>query len=254
MDKCFPSQSPRQHFKANGRMAWDIVCTFGSGKPVSFDVIAPDFRNEKQIYVISAIYYSKDTWNTMDLTFGNKRWTIWHITPVKKLGDTVVTGQKIWHTNLSGITTGPHSHVELWIDGINVDYSTRSQVLENSRKWILDSTVKIWDPLYFTSYNMWDPAQNDSSPYIGASGHDLRSVKNPIALTSDVRKLYWIKFWDNVKLTWPCSGIYSVHDEKNIRFRTSCIREQWACNKWDIAIPKDSHNLACSWIYTLTKL
>lgn len=80
--------------------------------------------------------------------------------------------------------------------------------------------------VYATQYNLGDVNQNDASPNIGASGKDLRYVENPIALTSDIRNLYGIKLGQKVTLSGPCPGTYSVEDEMNIRFRTSCVQKE----------------------------
>lgn len=254
-DKCYVSQTEKEHFKSNWRLATDVACWFKSM------LFAPDYNNQVKEYIYD-IKTFPDTWNTLILHFEDKWtkffWLIWHIKS-SKFDWPIKTWQVIWEMDLSWVSTGYHSHIELWQwtdldNAVKVSYSSSTKALMNFRQWKLDITVKIWDPIYFTSYNIWDINQNDSSPNIWASGVDLRTVKNPIALTADIRKLYWIKFWDKIKMHWPCSWIYEVHDEKNQRYRYSCIKEQWVCNKWDIAIPLNSKDMKCSWIYTISKI
>lgn len=84
--------------------------------------------------------------------------------------------------------------------------------------------------LFFTSYNVGDPKQNDATPCHGASGKDLCAAidrgERPVAITKDVRTRYGLKFGDKVKLTGTCPGIYTVEDEMGPRFRKYCIKNQ----------------------------
>lgn len=83
-----------------------------------------------------------------------------------------------------------------------------------------------------------DPKQTDSSPFVTASGFRLNR-KNPkkhriIAVSRDLQSSF--KFGDRVKLigAGELSGIYTVHDVMNKRFR----------NRVDVLInPKDNHTM-----------
>lgn len=225
-DHCYPSQTPSQHYKANRRLAWDVVCDFGGSSIGKFVLFAPDFNNQSQIFRVSAVYESKDTGNTVDLTFGNKRFTIGHIDTKLKVWQVVTTGQVIGQTNLSWTTTGYHSHVELWIDGINVPYDNYSKKLDSARKNPATAPVLSYhwgSTFYFTAYNLWDKSQNDWDPCISASGKDACALESKgirtIALTKDVRQNLWINFWDKIRLVGPCSWVYQVEDEMNCRYR-----------------------------------
>ncbi len=260
-DRCHISQWEEQHYlKKNGWvLATDVACRFDQPKAQRSVVYAPDYLGESLYYKITNIGNDKLLWDYIELTTdGNKvRWIIAHIETKKRIWDIIQTGEVLGQQNLSGSTTGYHTHIELWkyIDGklTNVSYSTRSIALINRRQGSLDTTVAINHPIYATQYNLGDVNQNDASPFIGASGKDLQHVKNPIALTADVRKLYSIKFGDKVQLNGPCSDIYQVEDEMNIRFRSSCILKEGGCIKADIAIqPNEKKN--CSGTYYITKL
>jgi len=95
---------------------------------------------------------------------------------------------------------------------------------------------------YFTHYDLGDVNQNDSTPCVGASGKDLcylqRQGVQTMALTVDIRKKLWIKFWQKVFLLWDkwCTGIFQVEDEMNKRFRTRCIKREGVCIKWDMQL------------------
>lgn len=235
IDKCYASQTPEQHYKANKRLAWDVVCNFWWDTIWQFQLYAPDYNQQSQVYTVTDVYYAQDTGNTIDLTFWNKRWTIWHIKTVLKKGQTVKTWQLIWQTDLSWVTSWHHSHIELWIEWRNVAYDTYSKKLDTFRK---TPSPKVpywwWSTYYFTPYNLWDVNQNDASPCIWASGKDLCEMEanwiRTIALTADVRNSLWIKFWDKVKLEWPCAWVYQVEDEMNCRFRW---KPCWYMKNWE---------------------
>lgn len=262
-DGCHVSQTEEQHFlKKNWWiMATDISCRFWWPKSSQAIVFAPDYLGKSIFYKITKIGTDQLLWDYAELSFwkwNENKWVIAHIELWKFIEwDVIETWEKLWQQNLSGRTTGYHTHIELWklIEDkwINISYSTRSQSLFNKRTWQLDTTSKVWDKFFFTQYNLWDVNQNDASPFIGASGKDLRYVKNPIAITSDIRKLYGLKFWDKIQITGPCSWIYQVEDEMNIRFRTSCILREWWCIKWDIAI-QPWEVKECNGTYTISNL
>lgn len=258
-DKCFASQTPEQHYKANKRLAWDVVCNFWWEKIWQFQLYAPDYNWDVQEYTVSDIYTSPDTGNTIDLTFWNKRWTIWHVTSKLKKGDVLKTWQIIWQTDLSWITTWHHSHIELWIEWRNVAYDTYSKTLDTYRK----NKVPYWwgSTYYFTAYNLWDVKQNDDTPCIGASWKDLCYLEKiwvkTIALTKDVREYLGLKFWDKVKLEWPCWWIYQIEDDMNCRFRWKpCMYKIWWVRKyhptWNILRPNTQYYIkwdipSCWW-------
>lgn len=271
-DKCWVSQTEQQHFtRAGGYMlATDVACNFDWWKSDKAEVYAPDYL-DKSITYISLRKKDELLWDYIELYFSdnteedynkkwwiwlNKKWVLWHTTTKLKTWDVIHTGERLGQMNLSWYTTGYHTHIELWsiIDWKwkNISYTTRSEVLNNKRNNVLQSW-KNWDTIYLTSYHLWDVNQNDEAPYIWRSGKDLRNVKNPIALTIDVRKSLRIKFGDKVKLSWPCSWIYQVEDEMNQRFRYSCIKKDWVCIKWDIALNL-WEEAKCSWKYTITKI
>lgn len=85
---------------------------------------------------------TKDCRDNIGLT----KWIIAHIETKRKVDDIIQTGEVLGQQNLSGATTGYHTHIELWkmIDNAwtNVSYSTRSKSLTNRRDGKLDDTVK----------------------------------------------------------------------------------------------------------------
>lgn len=79
-----------------------------------------------------------------------------------------------------------------------------------------------------------------------------------VAITVDIRNLYWIQFWDTITLKNIDSGLeykVQVHDEKAARFRNTCQRDNSKyCNKWDVAYYEDhSINWMSSWNYLILK-
>ena len=128
----------------------------------------------------------------------------------------------------------------------------------NSRAWIYEHDWKD-SYLYFTTYDLWDVAQNDSTPCIWASWKNLCDVSKTwiqtIALTVDQRQLYDINFWDTItleyKFSWDQYEV-QVEDEMNKRFRNTCIRKDGYCIKWDIARYNWESDFK-SWIYRIIK-
>lgn len=300
-DKCYVSQNEKEHFKSNWRLATDVACWF---KVILF---APDYNNQIVEYKVKH-YIFKDTWNTIVLEFINDWtkyfWLLWHIKSSDRLFSydymnwfKLKTWDVIWEMDMSWISSGYHSHIELWQwnnieTAVKVSYSSSTKKLINARLnksnidigwWYITkpyNAVKYWEAFYMTSYNLWDKTQNDSAPYNWASGKDLRYVKNPIAITKDIREMYWIKFWDKVELIWwPCPWIYQVEDDMNCRFRGKYAYKSdwkwwaiWPCYltdkktianwnvkdwngsgyyiKWDIAIPLWA-KAQCSGVYKI---
>lgn len=240
-DNCHISQTDFDHYKSNKRHAVDVACGFGRA-----EVYAPDFRDNTQSYKVT-VFKSDVTGDTIDLAFSldgtEYFWRIGHVETKLKTGDTTTTGRRIWQMNLSGITTGYHSHIELWVktgkEFTNIDYTTRSQAINNfvTKKFPKRSASEEY---YFTHYDLWDVSQNDSSPCHGASSKNLCDLEKKwtrtMALTADVRAFANIKFGDKVQLKGDagCAWIYEVHDEMNSRYRYSDIKRNWAPIKGDL--------------------
>jgi hypothetical protein len=181
-------------------------------------------------------------WSTTSAT----RWYFGHtvLDSKWKVGDSITTWVRFAHANISGATTGWHTHIELrrMYDGVwqSVRYVTRSKerkLDEKRMSWVGWSAFNPYSkaagipeistpwPYYFTHYDLGDKNQNDSTPCIWASGKDLcyleRTWVRTMALTKDIREKMWVQFGDKVRLEWDawCSWIFQVEDEMNIRFR-----------------------------------
>lgn len=269
--KCSISQSEDEHVRAErwGMYATDLACKFeGQG------VYAPDYLDQMIEYKIESIWTDNLLGNFVILSFNDSsnvksRWYFWHtmLDSKLKIGDTITTWVRFARADLSGATTGWHTHIELrrMYDGVwqSVRYVTRlkERKLEekrlsqtsswqsfdpyNKNKVVAPST----DTYYFTHYDLWDEKQNDSTPCIGADGKDsckLHSTgRGTMALTVDIRNKMWIKFWDKVVLTGEvgCEGVYTVTDEMACRFRGESAWANGPCyysNKKDLA-PKISN-------------
>lgn len=233
--KCSISQSEDDHVnKINGGMyATDLACNFKSQ-----GVYAPDYLDEMKEYIIESTGSDTLLGNFVILSFKGTeigtitRWYFWHTVLDKwwKVGDTMTTWVRFAKADLSGATTGWHTHIELrrMYDGVwqSVRYVTRGKEknLEERRNWKNNITWPV-GTYYFTHYDLWDKSQNDAAPCISADWKDscllMRQWRNTMALTVDVRKSLWINFWDKVVLmgdVW-CKGVYTVTDELACRFR-----------------------------------
>lgn len=265
--KCAISQSEDEHVSRDrgGMYATDLACKFeGQG------VYAPDYLDQMIEYKIESVWYDNLLGNFVILWFkesNDVRWYFWHTVLIwwLKVGDTIATWTRFGKADLSWVTSGSHTHIELrrMYDGVwqSVRYSSRNKEkrLEEKRmrgSWSNSDISISQNTYYFTAYDLGDPNQNDASPYHWASWVDLRdtSIKNPVAITVDIRKKLWIKFWDKVKLAGLDGKEYiaTVHDEMNLRYRTKCILKPWTqyCIKWDIARLNGKSEIP-SWPYTI---
>ena len=252
--KCSISQSEDDHVsKARwGMYATDLACNFKEQ-----GVYAPDYLNDMKEYVIESAWTDTLLWNFVILRFKESddiRWYFWHTVLVWqwKAGDTITTWVRFGKADLSWATSGSHTHIELrrLHDNVwnSVRYVTRFKelALEKKRTAVPVVNAAEENTYYFTAYNLGDPAQNDKSPCIGSSWKDLCKLEaawiRTMAVTSDIRKKLWIKFWDKVALTGEigCEWLYQVEDEMNLRFRENCILRPRTsyCIKWDIPSKK----------------
>ena len=124
-DNCTHTYHEGQHLSYkwwNGyNVIWnDVACGFQS------EVYAPDFLNKSKAYIVS-VHYNNLAWDYVELKWlengETMKWLIWHIDTRLKDGDIVVTGQRIGQTNLSGATTGHHTHIELFVLWKNREYN-----------------------------------------------------------------------------------------------------------------------------------
>lgn len=262
--QCSISQTEDEHVRPErgGMYATDLACNFEAQ-----GVYAPDYLDQMIEYKIESVWYDNLLGNFVILSFpGDTDWekhTRWYfghtvLDEGRKVWDVVTTWVRFAHADISGATTGWHTHIELrrMYDGVwqSVRYVTRSKEwkLEEKRLWqewnnsIRQESTGSLDAYYFTAYNLGDPNQNDGAPCIGASGKDLCKLEaawiRTMALTVDIRNKMWIKFGDKVALTGEigCEWLYQVEDEMNKRFRENCILRPWTnyCIKWDIPSKK----------------
>jgi len=250
--KCAISQGEDSHveMRNGGMYATDLACNFKEQ-----GVYAPDYLNDMKEYKIESTWVDKLLGNFVVIAFkdqGDIRWYFGHtvLDWWFKVGDTITTWTRFAHANISGSTTGWHTHVELRRsnDGAwqSVRYVTRFKeiALENKRMEIVPSANAGNENTYFfTHYDLWDVSQNDASPCHWASWKDLCELQkqgvSTMALTSDIRKKLDIKFGDKVVLIgqkW-CEWVYQVEDEMNERFRTTpWVQRPWTSYyiKWDL--------------------
>jgi hypothetical protein len=229
--------------------AWDISC-----RARYFNVFAPWTWG-----------YQVTTWhhvwlgNYVVLKQWDKSYVYWHVT-YKNPSKTVRGWDMIWEIDMSWITTWPHLHYEEWIGKENIRYIDWDNREANPKSVNLRA-YRWWDfKVFFTAYDLWDVKQNDATPCIWASWRDLCQLHSKwvttIALTSDMRRSLWVKFWDSVILKSSDWNRYEavVHDEMNKRFREWCIKRNWTdiCIKWDIARFNWVSDIP-QWAYTVIK-
>lgn len=211
-------------------LAYDIACEAGK----SFDVYAPNYKWE---WTIATIWYWSSLGNYVILRQWDIRIVYGHTSTQMKEWQVINSWERIWVTNISGESTWMHLHLELWkwykivsrefFWSDTYDSWDQTRLLAH-RNWNFDNKY------FFTHYDLGDEAQNDWAPCIGASWKDLCEMEKnwirTMAITSDIRKLMWIKFWDKVTLVWDewCSWTYRVEDEMNKRYRqTPWVKRPW---------------------------
>ena len=225
--------------------ATDIACI----KNKSFEVKVPTFHNS---YKIKKIWKDKRLWNFIILENWNENFLFAHTKSNLKVWKYIFSWEKIWNIDLSWITTWMHLHFERWKKekwmNKNINFSWK-KINDLSRKLNLQRNLKKNKKIliYMTTYNWWVVWQNDSSPCIWASGKNwcnlIKKWILPVAITSDIRKKLWIKWWQKIYLknikTWK-KYLVQVEDEMNIRYRKNCKKRKWYCIKWDFGISKYS--------------
>lgn len=259
--KCAISQSEDDHVRPErgGMYATDIACNFKEQ-----GVYAPDYLDEMKEYKIEETWYDNLLGNFVILSFPDwpelewvrTRWYFWHTVLDKgwKVGDTVITWVRFAHADLSGATTGWHTHIELrrMYDGIwqSVRYVTRSKErkLEEKRLSKKASVSTGSDVIYYFTHYAFVEWQTDSTPCIWADGKDscllLKHGRWTMALTVDIRKKLGIVFGDKVALTGDvgCEGVYTVTDEMACRFRGEYAWANGPCSYSDWTLtPRISH-------------
>jgi len=262
--KCSISQTEDQHVRPErGWMyATDLACNFKEQ-----GVYAPDFLDDMVEYTIEEIWTDNLMGNFIILSWTTNKWeppARWYfghtlLDTRYKVWDRITTWTRFAKADLSGATTGYHTHIELRrnIDGVwqSVRYVTRSKERKLDEKRLSNSSSgQSFDPYnkntyYFTSYDLWDKSQNDDSPCTSADGKDScqlhASGRGTMALTVDIRNKLWIKFWDKAVLTWDvgCEWVYTVTDEMACRFRGENAWSNGPCYYSDkvTLTPKVSH-------------
>lgn len=273
-DDCYVTQNETTHVRAeNGWMfATDIACKFGAvgGKGWQAEVYVPDLRGMSAAYVVEYVWYDNLLGSFVQLrvldaslTPSDESFYLWHTETKFKVWDIVTTGQRLWQMILNGATTGWHVHFEYrrlspWGTWASQRYFTglKEKTLDNKRKNVTYNWWKWGDEIYATSYTLGDAKQNDASPWVWASGKDLRWISNVVALTKDVRRSLNIKFWDIIVICqWDKCYDVQVEDEMNARYRETwpkdCIKPNNgvnACIKMDMARP---NNQLPSWVWKL---
>ena len=263
--KCSISQTEDQHVRPErgGMYATDFACNFKEQ-----GVYAPDFLDDMVEYTIEEIWTDNLMGNFVILSWTTNKWeppARWYfghtlLDTRYKAWDRITTWTRFAKADLSGATTGYHTHIELRrnIDGVwqSVRYVTRSKERKLDEKRLSNSSsgatfnpygwktpVADAPTYYFTHYDLWDVSQNDSFPCISADGKDsclaAKHWRGTMALTVDIRKKMGINFGDKVALTGEagCEGVYTVTDEMACRYRGEYAWSNGPCYYSDKVTP-----------------
>lgn len=212
-------------------LAYDIACEAGK----AFNVSTPNFNKES--WTVATVSHGKSIGNYVIIRQWDIRIVYGHTSTQKKEWDVLNSWEVFWITDMSWESTGMHLHLELWkwhkivsrefFWSDTYDSWDQTRLLAH-RRWNFDNRY------FFTHYDLGDISQNDWAPCIGASWKDLCELEKKgirtMAITSDIRKLMGIKFWDTVTLIWDewCSWTYRVEDEMNKRYRqTPWVKRPW---------------------------
>ena len=271
--QCSISQSEDDHVKPDrGWMyATDLACNFKEQ-----GVYAPDYLDQMIEYKIESVWYDNLLGNFVILSFPDNtntsvesRWYFGHtvLDSNWKVWDVVTTWVRFAHANISGATTGWHTHIELrrMYDGVwqSVRYVTRGKErkleekrLSRSGTWLSQSgnlTIPSLDTYYFTHYDLWSVNQNDESPCVWADWKDSCKLaahwRWTMALTIDIRKKLGVWFWDKVALTGDvgCEWVYTITDEMACRFRWENAWDNGTCHYSDWTPTPKTSNIKRPW-------
>ena len=259
--KCSISQGEDDHVSKDrgGMYATDLACNFKEQ-----GVYAPDYLGDMKEYIIEEAWTDNLLGNFVILSFKDdvmNRWYFGHSVLVDglKSGDHITTWVRFAKADLSGATTGWHTHIELrrMYDGVwqSVRYVTRykERKLEETRLATKTASGVADNTYYFTHYDLWDVSQNDGSACIWADWEDScilhKSGRWTMALTIDVRKKLSLNFWDKVALEgdiW-CEGVYTITDEMSCRFRGEYAWTNGPCKYSDWTLTPKVSNIVRPW-------
>jgi len=273
----------QEHHK--GMLALDIGT---HGKPIDF--YTPNLNGIPESFIVTNLSSHETLGRTIQLAGSSDsgqgyRYLIGHVHQSYVTdGQKVLTGDRLGQVggcgtkeenlkNGEGISTGCHSHVELWKDGVRIRLPEAPNMgVQHEMKPVAEATpignllekAQVKPDIsqksinvYMSHYNVGDVAQNDATPCIGASGVDLcelrKQGRNFIALTSDQRKILGVKWWDRVRVEGKDFAHDAlVMDEMAPRFRYGCIEKQGACIKADWGVLP--HEAFLSGPVTITKI
>ena len=148
-DNCTQTWHEEDHIsyqwgKGYNVIANDVACGFQS------EVYAPDFLNDSKLYIAS-VKYNELSWDYVELKWregeDDMKWIIWHIDTKLTDWELVVTGQRIWQTNLSWMSTGHHAHIELHLLGKSQDYNISYMQLYHNEMEKRKPIVKWQEPV-----------------------------------------------------------------------------------------------------------
>jgi len=158
------SQTPADHYKANGIFATDVAT---GGRPL--EMYAPDLNNKEVEYIVSYEENWKEHYGkALVLTSGMERFIIGHIDGVVAVSDTIKTGDHIGKTNMEGFTTGYHAHIEYWTgvekEGgvswkqseykVDPNYNPHQALIDKKEEKKTTNQERIDDSIvHFTTYN-----------------------------------------------------------------------------------------------------
>jgi len=234
------SQTPREHYGANGIWATDIA-TGG----VASSMYAPDIRNKAVEYIVSyEENYMEHYGRALVLTSGMERFVIGHIDGVVE--GSVSTGEYIGDTSMSGISTGYHAHIEYWTGitagssivwnqteyKVDPNYNPHQVILDKAKKKG-DDTHLAWDSEQYQGYDT--PWQILSAIHLTESGRQKVQEKTSSAGATGTMQ-FMPNTWDSycsdldngiLKDDIICADRYL---QANLKIKKNWIKTIWQYN------------------------
>ncbi len=174
-DGVYISQTPQEHFKANGLLATDVAT---GGRPL--DIYAPDINNEEKEYTISFLSYDDypELGRAAILTSTDtlERWILGHVKSFTKEGSVVRTGEAFGITlcpgdEQSGTTTGCHAHI-MYQTGVmqSKDKWFIPDFLEDHTQFINWSATEYRTERNYFKHDVWKESREEKQKEIENKG------------------------------------------------------------------------------------
>ncbi len=226
-DSAYISQTPREHYAANGLLATDVAT---GGKRM--EVKAPDLHNEAVQWDVELIKEWGEVGSAVRLTNGDERFLIGHVSPAQE----IETGMYDWKTGdfighvlcpgdeNAGATTGCHVHIE---------YQTRV-----GNNWI-NSEYRVEEN--YNLHDVWKDKKDEAKKYADAGYWYISSYYSPVEgqtsyYTGDYKNDYNINCHGNCLSPADGGALYTQADKYQV---VACPSQFPLGTKFRITLPED---------------